>query len=326
METKVIINVETSVKESTSNTSFQKKNTLTTKRKKELLAAAGINTDNIMSLNGADGKGVLLRADGNGNLEAIEDDPVIAKILLQGAINNGQLYRRWVMAQVFHGMLYDGGFHQYMKQHGFNYMWKMTLDELKAQCHMYKNNDLENFHERQLFFGPGTIKQMVTDFITSLSRYIDNLPVKYCKGKAYKRVGGKDVFISDLYTDIVIPICNIQQNMLGATNVYELYNYLCKFVEKMPKLPYSSPQLKVWQNAYKGAGAFFTLKNMLLCHGYFVLNENGKKLYGKEGMQYVHQKALEYGAEGWRLMSLLKKTIGDNNIDIVAKINSWRKR
>ena len=95
----------------------------------EALRAAGVNVDNLFSMKGSNGQETIARLV-NGNLEIVKDnDPIFAAILNGGTVPNSQLFRRWVMAQVFH-MLATGDFVGTLQKKGYAYQWKMMLDEI----------------------------------------------------------------------------------------------------------------------------------------------------------------------------------------------------
>ena len=101
------------------------------------------------------------------------------------------------------------------------------------------------------------------------------------------------------------------------------YNGLKKFMSLMVKLPYNTPKSKVWIDAFKGAGAFYTLKNLTMYHGCKIVDEQrvgwGQprkvSIYsaGAEATNFVKSKLNEYKGEGWRYLAMLRKCIADNN-------------
>lgn len=87
-----------------------------------------------------------------------------------------------------------------------------------------------------------------------------------------------------------------------------------------------SMQNAAWLDAYKGAGAFFTMQNMIRFHNCVIIDDNGKTLSKNASLAFLNKKAKLYeNREGWRLIGMLKKTLDDNNIDVVAKMKEWRK-
>ena len=79
---------------------------------------------------------------------------------------------------------------------------------------------------------------------------------------------------------------------------------------------------------FKGAGAYFTLRNMLMFHGcrlpYEIAQKFGKKAFNLD-LELLDLAAEEYKDKGWQLLGLLKDTIKLNGIDVEKKIRSWKK-
>ena len=76
----------------------------------------------------------------------------------KGTVPNRRLFRRFVMAQMFHMLSYKDygawspvGVTEMIHRFGFEYQWKMLLDELRAQMKM-ERNDPENFADRNRWF------------------------------------------------------------------------------------------------------------------------------------------------------------------------------
>ena len=80
--------------------------------------------------------------------------------------------------------------------------------------------------------------------------------------------------------------------------------------------------------AYEGAGAYFSLKNLILFHG--VTEFRHKSLAADNlncprsfALAYLEMKAERYKNKGWALLGLLKQTLSDNDINIEAKRKEW---
>lgn len=287
---------------------------------REALKNSGVNVDNIFSINDT-----LFRGE-EGKLSAIQDnDPIFAKIKANGTIPNKNLFRRWIMSQVYHGLLYKDGFTGYMKGHGYEYTWAMLEKELATQVKIRKHHDAENFVERNRFFNKAVVVEMAEHYMEHLHKYVDGLKVRKCKGKPYKRVMDQNIFVKDLDKKLFKPLNEAIEKMKKAVIPMALANAVAEFNRKRKPMIFSTPQCKAWQNAYKGVGAYYTLKNMVLFHGNFVIDDEGNKLYEYDALEFVKTKAEEYKNEGWRLFGLFVKAMKDNNVDIKAKIASWRK-
>ena len=98
-------------------------------------------------------------------------------------------------------------------------------------------------------------------------------------------------------------------------NEDEVPKELMKFMRyDFVKLPYKTPKSKVWVDAYKGEGAYYTLKNLIMFHNCHI--QARYSFYTTdESMSILKSKLDEYRGEGYRMFALMKKVIEDNNFD-----------
>lgn len=296
------------------------------KEKIEALRAAGVNVENLFSMKGANGQETIARLV-NGNLEIVnDDDPIFAAILNGGTVPNSQLFRRWVMAQVFH-MLATGNFTGALQKKGYSYQWKMLLDEMKTQTKMWLCNDLENFAQRNFYFNQERAVSIAKDYIDALKDHIRTLPRKLCKRVPYIRLKGKNIFVEDIPTKVIQPLERNLFRIKNAKDPVVLYKWLVNFYKLVKKtwIAYNIPMSAVFKDSYKGAGAYFTMRNLILFHGAKFRAENGRFLSQQQSLSVLESKAEEYKTEGWRLFGVMKKLIEDNGIKIEKKIAEWRK-
>ena len=85
------------------------------------------------------------------------------------------------------------------------------------------------------------------------------------------------------------------------------------------KLPYDTPKSKVWIDAYKGAGAYYTLKNLVMFHSCGIITD-GRAVFGAAAVSVLNKRLREYKGEGWRMFALMKKVIADNNFNFKARM------
>lgn len=256
------------------------------------------------------------------------NDPIIEQIITDGYVRNTKLHRRFVMAQMFQMLnykSYDGMYEGYTdclhKQYGYQYTFDMMLEEIRVLSRL-ESRDRESFEERRHFFTRDVVIDVVDDYMDKLKKYVDKLPTKKCKGTPYKRVKGIDIFIDDLEKKLYRPLRNSGVHKLQfATNYTEMYKYLRDFMSKMIKLPYETPKSKAWIDAFKGEGAYYTLKNLFMYHGCYVEHECGIKLYGAKAVGFIDSKLDEYQDEGWRMFALMKKVIKDNDFDFNKRMS-----
>ncbi len=305
----------------------------TAKERIEALREMGVDVSHLFAMQGANG-GECVASNKDGKLVVLDDnDPLFELILRQGTVPNPRLFRRWVMAQMFHMLSSKDyrtkqpvGVTTMIHRMGYEYQWKMLLDELYAQMKM-EHRDPENFTDRNRWFNNDVAVQLASDYIGQLKKHIDKLRVRKCKGVPYKRVSGRNIFVSDLYSKIYRPLEMAMHNIRRAKGAVRLYEAVKEFNSIRIKMHWSTPQSSAWIDAYKGAGAYFTMQNLIRFHGCVVYDDAGKRLDKYQSLGFITTKAKMYrNGDGWRLLAVLKKMLDDNGIDIERKMAEWRKR
>lgn len=262
---------------------------------------------------------------------------MVQQIIEDGYIANQKLYRRWVMAQMFRALNYKryetkcyytnkpyphtetrsycvaSGYNDYVNTcYPYNYQFTMMKDELE-QLNKLKFSDQAYYTERSHFFTPEVVIETCEDYVEKLRKYINGLPIKQLKnGRFYKTCYGRDVLEGDIEYKVYAPLLAHIRLMKSATSLSELRLIYLQFMRLMYPLPVDTPKAKIWKDAFKGAGAYYTCKNLILYHGC--------KIEGVKGITSVHMKHLEeklheYKGEGWRMFAFMKKLIADNNFD-----------
>lgn len=303
-------------------------------KRAEALNAAGIGTKKYFSMNALDGSECLMTYDDNGRpIPVDENDPVIRQIIGGGTVPNKNLFRRWVMSQVFRGLSernYRGyliGFSDWVTRHGYEYQWKMLIDELHAQTKMW-GRDMENFNARNRWFNKEVAVAMAEDFIKQLRKVALKQKIRHCKGQPYIRVKGcgRGVFVEDIDKKLIQPLKMIHMQMKREGTAEGLEQIVRRFWReaKGKEWMWDYKQCARWKDAYKGAGAYFTMQNLLRFHGAKFPKDNDFYQRGKSGLEMLDAAAEVYWDEGWRLFGLMKQMIEENNIDIEAKRKEWR--
>ena len=258
------------------------------------------------------------------------NDPILNQIIEDGYVRNTKLHRRFVMAQMFHHLnykSYDGQYVGYNDCIRYRYDYKYTIDMMIEEVRVLsrlETSDKETFEERAHFFDRRTIAAVLEDYVVELKNYVDKLNVKNCKGVPYKRVKSVNIFVADLEKKLYAPIKRYVNQVLVARNYLEIYRILCNFKRSMVKLPYGTRKSAAWIDAYKGEGAYYTLKNLIMFHDCCIFSDrfNNRLKYNKyESMEILKIKLDEYKGEGWRMFALMKKVIEDNNFDFNKRMN-----
>lgn len=291
---------------------------LTKNERMNKLNAMGINTGKFFTVNLDNGTKVTLIIDENGNPTKV-DDVIATQIIEDGYVRNTQLHRRWVMAQMFAALNYVSydkrktGYNEWLKRLGIKYEFEMMLEEIRVLGKL-EERDRDTFLERAHFFTKDVIVKTMEDYIVELKKYIDTMPEKKCKGVPYKRIHGDNIFVVDIDKKICAPLRSEIHNMNYARNYNEIYKVVRKFMSKMIPVPYSAQKSKAWIDTYKGEGAFYTLKNLIMFHGCGI-NVDNKMVYGAAAVSVLNKRLNEYQGEGWRMFALMKKVIEDNGFD-----------
>nr|DAS68885.1 MAG TPA: hypothetical protein [Caudoviricetes sp.] len=309
---------------------IEKKSITSAKERIEALKNAGVDVSNLFAMTGANG-GDFIASNRNGNLEILsDDDPIFQYLATSGTVPNRKLFRRWVMAQMFHMLSVKNGatnepigFTNILHRRGYEYSWKQLQDELYAQVKMHQHDDIENFIDRNHFFNKHVAYAMAMHYIKELKKIVNNKKVKKCKGVPYVTIGGRHIFKTDVHKKLYSPLLNLAWAINSSQNPEALFYAVQNFNKQREKLNWNTPQCPKWVDSYKGAGAYFTLQNMIRFHGCFLWNDENQRLSKSQSLVFLDQKAGTYAQEGWRLLGLLKKAITDNNIEIEAKVASW---
>lgn len=299
----------------------------------EALRNAGVDVSCLFAMRGANG-GECIASNKGGKLVVLNDnDPLFDIIISQGTVPNRRLFRRWVMAQMFHMMSYTSyrskeplGVTEMIHRLGYEYQWKMLINELYAQMKM-ESKDPESFIERNRWFNANVVEAMARDYTIQFKERVDALKVRKCKGIPYKRICNRNIFVSDLAVKLYYPLNMAMARIRQARNAAQLYNAARIFNNLRIKMTFDTPQSKAWVDAYKGSGAYFTMQNLIRFHGCVAYDDGENRLDKTQSLDFIQIKAMMYAnGEGWRLLAVLKKMLNDNNIDIKKKMATWRKK
>ncbi|MBO4499145.1 MAG: ubiquitin carboxyl-hydrolase [Bacteroidaceae bacterium] len=302
-------------------------------KRAEALKKAGIDTSKYFAIPLPTGGSQWMKMGDNGRaVPADADDPVVQQIIAGGTVPNKNLFRRWVMSQVFRALSqkdWNGnpiGFTKWMERHGYEYTWKMLVDELHTQTKLY-GKDMENFTARNRWFNKDVAVAMAEDYIRQMRNNALCQNTRNCKGVPYIRVKGfvKGVFVQDIDKKLVMPLRTALNAIKGAKTAERLEMAVRNFWKYAYGKEWCYKQAAVWKDAYKGAGAYFTMQNLLRFHGCRFPKDNDFYERGKGGLDMLEAAANAYADdEGWRLFGLMKQMIDENHIDIEKKRAEWR--
>ena len=290
----------------------------------DMLKAAGVDTSKYFSIQLPTGGEQMMKMDADGKAVPVDaDDPIINAIIGGGTIPNRNLFRRWVMSQVFHGLTAPGGFTKWLTRHGYPYQWEMLIEELHTQSKLY-GRDVENFKARNRWFNKSLACKMADDYISQLRKDATGRPQHKCKGVPYVTVNHKHYFMSDIEKKLIAPLWPYVRKIEQAKNPVELEQAVRRFWEKAPVKHWDYTQCAEWKDAYKGMGAYATMQNLLRFHGCTFPRDNDFYKPQKGGLTMLEEAAKVYAdGDGWRLFGLMKQMIEENGIDIKGKMKEW---
>lgn len=284
------------------------------KNRKMKLEEKGIQTGKYFSLEIPEG----LKPGSKINILVTEDNAVISNIddmekniLKDGYVRNTKLYRRFVMAQMF--KMLKIGYTEALNQLTYDYTFKTLIEEIHVLSKLQKR-DAEAFYERVQFFNSDVAICVCQHYMEQLKIFLDSLPDKKCKGILYKKVKSVgNVFNEDIERKILRPKFDmITKVKMNSSNYEALYYNLKHFWDTRIPLPQQTSKSPAWVDAYKGAGAFYTCKNLIMYHNCYVLDQD-HFLNRDASLRELYQKVVSYKGEYYRLLAYMKKLISDNN-------------
>ena len=223
------------------------------------------------------------------NVNIDKPDEIEQKILDDGYIVNNNLHRRWIMAQMFrHYKENDGktcGFdHHFVTGTRYKYAWETAMNEIKALRHLHG----DELKKRERFFNMDVVKEMAKE-----------LEERTKQNYWYE----KNEFLS------------ILKEVYKAKNYFEMYKALKKLVGTYAMQSISHPKPKAWKNAFKGAGAYYTMDNMIKFHNCRWRNEYGNMMSLKESLNELEKAVDRNRNTYYKLYAIMCNFIEYNHFD-----------
>lgn len=323
--------------ESENNSNSKNRTAMKASKKIEAMKAAGIDVTNIFAVTNAEGVESIARLENGGLTILADNDPIIIAICKGGTVPNRRLFRRWVMAQVFHMLTQKNwktgkpvGFLNALQAKGFRYSWEMLIEEIRVQAKL-ELLDQENFIQRNRWFNKNVAGAMAADYLKQLNEHVEQKKkeCKRCKGNPYITLNGNNIFVDDLRKKVFNPLERYARQIKDAKNMTDLYHAVVGFYQIVKEMysPYRLVMSQAFKDAYKGAGGYFTMRNLIMFHGCKMLSSKGNPLVESSSLRELDKLAEAYkNGEGWRMFGAMKELIANNGIDIEAKMNEWRSK
>lgn len=295
---------------------------MTTNERMNALKAAGFDTDKYYMIQIP--KSALTK-----------DKPIVINVMDEiekeikdtGYTSCTRMYRRWICAQMLRILkeinygARDTFNHYVAEKYDTKYMLRMVEHEVHVLAKL-QNEDEEAFDERGFFFYSWEVHRIYENYLIDIVNEWNSGKVHKCKGVPYKKLGKKNIFENDAN--------NMMENLrsLMADMYTGDYSYLEKLCHTFNSiiLPYGveAKNKKEWIECFKGAGSYYTLKNLVLFHNMPLEtygDKEDKTLHGEEAFKYMQSKLGTY--EGYQWFAMLKKAL--ENINYVISIDNINK-
>ena len=242
-------------------------------RRIKQLAAMGINVENFFSVveNNHDilmvkENGVNRKIADFGIVKAIEAAADIESAIREsGNIEVAQLYRRWVMAQLFRLMTDSNGyfssrtFDDSIRRRGMKYAIKMLLEESRVMM-LLEARDPAVFCERKLFFSPAFYKRF-GDLLRDTFNGIIN------RSDSHHYVPGYGCMNDSTYARFRRGINSAIDALCADNSTYSSIHAAMTVIQSYRKAFKYTHVYDAFIKTYKDSGAYYTMKNMILFHG-----------------------------------------------------------
>lgn len=247
-------------------------------------------------------------------------DPVEESIRNDGFIKNHHLYRRWVMAQMlrhFRNEKDPAAFdHYFVSGKPYKYAWETTLNEMKAMKHLHG----EELIKRERFFNLEVVKEMANEYNEQVKSYIAKLPKKWTvkngKWAYYSKIPyGKEIKRSPKDKEFWASITEAVNKINEANTYWQMQKAVENFMATCP-MHLKMPKPNAWKNAFKGAGAYYTMDNMIKFHHcHWMLKSHYLMLPLSASLAELEKAVEETKGEYYRLYAMMCDFVAYNHFD-----------
>lgn len=234
----------------------------------------------------------------------------------QGTVEH-KTFRRWVLAQTWKMLTelvydpndrrFDAGWERYMRlKYDYKYQFTVLMDELKVLDKMkHRNSASEEYTIRKLFFTQDVVLKTCQHALASFRKNI-----AYFRG-----------YFSDTANRILDEAERTYSLMISRkrNDYHSMYVLLDSFIKTgiLNYINNRERKCQEWKDAYKAAGAYYSLQNMILYHDCML-----PLCAKKESYFELNRITTRYSCIGelWRLHALMLETIDYNDFDLVKSI------
>lgn len=232
---------------------------------------------------------------------------IINEIDNSGYLDVNGIVRRWIPSQCLSMVYSNVGFHTVLKNRGVNYAWEVVLNELEKQAELYHCRDINSFNDRNRWYSKEIVYAMA-------ERYVELLTC------------------NDRMSIYLKPLKSALKGIKGSLTPFKLYKTAQSFNAYRKRIPFSQKGIcNEFANAYKAAGAYYTMKDLIMFEGCsFDTVDKSKESHVimQESLDILEQKADEIVKDGvcdngYKMLAILKKFLKDNEFDFDKTKEKW---
>lgn len=206
--------------------------------------------------------------------------------------------------------------HYFVSGKPYKYAWETTLNEMKAMKHLHG----EELIKRERFFNLEVVKEMANEYNEQVKRCIAKLPrkrkVKNREVVYYSKIPyGKEIkrypWDKEFWTSIKEAVNKINE----ANTYWQMQKAVENFMATCP-MHLKMPKPNAWKNAFKGAGAYYTMDNMIKFHHcHWMLKSHYLMLPLSASLAELEKAVEETKGEYYRLYAMMCDFVAYNHFD-----------
>lgn len=268
-----------------------------------------------------------------------------------GFLDVDGIVRRWIPSQCLHMLNSSTGFHQALSARGYEYMWKVLVNEYKRQAALFADKDLAGYTDRNRWYNKQIVVDAATDYLQALEKATKAMPRRNCKGRKYipvrcKMNARKGVFVDEI-PDFLNALNKRVVAIKKAATPKGLYEAVKKFNDARRDISWQPSKItNSFTNAYKASGAYYTMKDLIMFEGCrlrikegsqdtteltFTERRNGTTCNFAETQQSLEilekraEEVVERGVAqyGYQLLGLIQSFLKYNSFDFEATKEKW---
>ena len=273
-----------------------------------------------------------------------------SRVFTNGYVRNTRLHRRFVMAQMFQMLAYQGpadmpryqkmlpqnsGYVGYVRHFlTAGYPLRQLREEIRIHSILEEEDEI-SYQERNGFFPQWAVIRILEDYISMLENSIKKKTVYTGRyGKKYIYMGNGTWQVEDIpeKTGTLQAILNKVRKASSSREIYRAVKAFGYYWNHDMLYDEITEKPELWKDCYMASGSYYTLKNMIMYHNCKIpLNTSGgyRELSGEAAMNwlirykdYCSDNAQEKESVGGQhLMDLLRRVIEANRFDYSKAIS-----